>query len=78
MNHELKCWPKYFPAIWERRKNFEIRKNDRNFAVGDELHLREWDPATNEYTGARTTRRVTYVTDFPTGLRDGYVALGIR
>lgn len=77
MNHELKCWPEYFQVIWERRKTFEIRKHDRNFQAGDTLKLREWDPITNNYTGAWTRRRVTYVTDFPDGLRDGYVCMGL-
>lgn len=78
VTHELKCWPEYFMAIWERRKTFEIRKNDRDFQVGDKLSLREWDPSMpKHYTGAFTTRTVTYVTDFPYGLRDGYVCMGL-
>lgn len=39
--HELKILPEYYRAVIERRKAFEIRRNDRNFQVGDELHLRE-------------------------------------
>lgn len=35
--------PKYFRAQAKGRK-FEIRRNDRNFNVGDELWLREYDP----------------------------------
>ncbi len=75
--HELKCWPEYFTAIQNGDKTFEIRKNDRDFKVGDVLHLREWDPKLEEYTGIWHDRRIVYMTDFPAGLRDGYVALGI-
>ena len=43
MTHELKTYPKYFQETIEGNKPFEIRKNDRNFQVGDVLILKEWD-----------------------------------
>lgn len=78
MEHELKCWREYFTAIWSREKSFEIRKNDRNFQIGDVLRLREWSPVEQRYTGANLTREVVYITTFPDGLRDGYVCMGLR
>jgi hypothetical protein len=42
--HELKTWPKYFQPILENKKTFELREDDRNFAVGDVLTLKEWTP----------------------------------
>ena len=36
MVHELKCWPEYFEAVISGAKTFEVRKNDRDFAVRDE------------------------------------------
>lgn len=78
MVHELKVWPEYFISIWEHRKTFEIRLNDRDFKAGDTLDLREWDPSTNRYTGAWLMREVIYITPFPAGLRDGYVCMGLK
>ena len=49
MLHELKTYPKYFQETIEGNKLFEIRKNDRNFKVGDVLLLKEWDNI--KYTG---------------------------
>ena len=42
----LRTWPGYFRSIWRGQKRAEIRKNDRNFQVGDRVLLIEWDPAT--------------------------------
>lgn len=49
--HELKTWPGPFEAMWQEQKRFEVRRDDRGFEVGDRLHLREWNPATSDYTG---------------------------
>ncbi len=77
--HELKCTPEFFKAVFERDKNFEIRKNDRDFRVGDMLLLKEFTgSAPNPYTGEWCARYVVYITDFPDGLRDGYVCMGIK
>jgi hypothetical protein len=59
--HELKTWPEYFAEVRAGRKAFEIRQNDRGFAVGDTLILREWDPENGGYTGNVEVRRVTYM-----------------
>lgn len=42
--HELKTWPESFEAIVRGEKRHEVRKADREFAVGDELVLREFVP----------------------------------
>lgn len=39
--HKLKADPLTFDAVWTGVKTHEIRLNDRNFRVGDELHLAE-------------------------------------
>ncbi|MCH7799049.1 MAG: DUF3850 domain-containing protein [Planctomycetes bacterium] len=40
----LKIWPQYYQPIVTGEKKFERRKNDRDYQVGDQLLLREWDP----------------------------------
>ena len=49
MQHELKILPEFFTAIIFGKKKFEIRKNDRDFRVGDVLKLMEYDG--KNYTG---------------------------
>ncbi|WP_270346603.1 ASCH/PUA domain-containing protein [Enterococcus thailandicus] len=83
MIHELKILPEFFEAVTSGRKQFEIRKNDRDYKVGDQLVLREIDYVHNEnisdelfYTGDSYKAEITYITDY--AQKDGYVVLGIR
>ena len=63
-DHHLKTWPKYFEAIWDNKKRFEVRKTeDRTFEEGQFIRLLEWDPDTEVYTGRWIDTKVTYVTD---------------
>lgn len=72
--HELKILPEYFNAVNEEIKTFEIRKNDRNYQVGDLLFLKEWNG--EKYTNNSVYVQVTYITDY--AQIDNYVVLSIR
>lgn len=72
--HELKILPEYFEAVTSGRKQFEIRRNDRDYKVGDLLYLREWNG--ENFTGDSYKVEVTYITDYMQ--RNGYVVLGIK
>lgn len=76
--HALKTWPKYFGAVMAGVKTFEVRKMDRPFAVGDTLRLEEWDPETQQYTGAMLLKAVTYVLPGGQfGIEPGFCVLGL-
>lgn len=77
--HNLKTWPVYFGAVLAGAKTFEVRKDDgRGFQAGDSLILEEWDPETQEYTGARALVSVTYVLQGGQfGVEPGHVVMGL-
>lgn len=66
--HDIKCWPEPYAALERGDKRHEVRRNDRNYKVGDVLVIREWQPATGlrvdggKYTGRQRMMRVTYIT----------------
>jgi hypothetical protein len=78
--HELKTWPAYFADLRSGKKTFELRKNDRDYQVGDRLILREYDPHKDRYTGKKLVRRVTHVLRYAPafGLEVGYAILSIK
>lgn len=47
--HRLKILPEYLDAVLRDEKRFELRKDDRDFQVGDKLVLEEHDGSF--YTG---------------------------
>ena len=73
-----KILPQYFKEVQNGNKNFELRKDEDDVQVGDELILEEWEPETG-YTGATEKRFVTYVLrNVPEyGLMDGYCIIGL-
>lgn len=81
MEHKLKIIPKYFKEIVDGNKNFEVRKNDRNYKIGDTLILKEYDPIKKNFTGNSAKTTVIYILkdkDFPIGIKEGYCIMGIH
>lgn len=70
-----KILPCYFKEVKERRKNFEIRKDEDDIQVGDTLVLYEY---ADYFTGRTVSRKVKYVLrDVPEyGLKEGYCIIG--
>lgn len=61
MIHELKTAPKYFKVAVSGEKTFEVRRDDRGYAVGDILHLVEYDLTEKTYSGRAAAFLVTYL-----------------
>lgn len=72
--HELKIQPQYFDAIIRGDKTFEIRKDDRGYAVDDLLVLKEWE--NEQYTGHVIIQKVTYTTTYAQEM--GFLVLAIK
>lgn len=77
--HELKCRPEYFNRVCIGQKTFEVRKNDRNFQVGDVLILKEYSPEKGwpdhgSYSICRA--KIVYIETY--AQQEGYVVLGIE
>ena len=84
--HELKTDPEVFQAVFDGLKTYEIRKNDRDFAVGHALLLRETTHSGAEiaagapltYTGRQYAARITHVLVGPVyGLKNGWAILSL-
>ena len=74
--HTIKTHSQYFQANRDGIKPFELRKNDRDYQVGDYLYSREYDPEMRDFTGRWQFWKIIYtLTDF---LPVGYVAMTIQ
>ena len=77
MIHELKILPQYYFDIKHGVKKFELRKNDRDYKVGDIVVLKPWDG--EMFLDLEPfAKRIKYILkDCPEyGLMDGYAILG--
>ena len=78
MTHELKVLSEYYWKIPCQKKTFELRKDDRDYKVGDILDLKEWDG--EKFTGHHVRREITYILRNckQYGLEDGYCIIGMQ
>lgn len=88
--HILKLNERYFDSVANGIKTFEIRKNDRDYKVGDTLVLKEVDDDGKYLTYGdynlgmnldyEVKVAVTYILthDEFEGISEGYVVLGIK
>jgi len=76
--HKLKILPEYYDAVVNLDKQFELRKDDREYKVGDFIQFFEYE--NGEYTGKSSNCfRIQYILrNCPEyGLMDGYCILGL-
>ncbi|NCH33728.1 DUF3850 domain-containing protein [Cronobacter sakazakii] len=77
VTHNLKIWPEHYSAVCAGLKRAELRKNDRDYRVGDTLDLCEWDKDDESFTGEFISVTVTHVADVGEWM-PGYVLLSIE
>ena len=85
--HKLKTWPRYWDAVADGTKAFEVRRNDRAFQTGDVLVLEKYDPDTHSYDfdgfdyGAKPRalrKRITFLLQGGQfGIEPGYCVMGL-
>jgi len=73
--HCLKVEPKHFEDLLLGNKTCEIRYNDRDYQVGDDIVLQAWG-LHGWSEDVRLAFRVTHITTF--GMAEGFVALSIK
>lgn len=81
VKHKLKLNADYYKDSANGIKTFEIRKNDRNYKVGDILELREWIWSSLDgkgtYTGDVHWKIITYIFSDLEYLPKDYVLLAV-
>jgi hypothetical protein len=77
-SHVIKCWPEYFQPLAIGQKSFEIRKNDRDYNLGDTLIIKEWNPETGKDTGRWVCKTITYMIQGKFGLPEDVCVLQLR
>lgn len=74
--HKLKLAAMFFDDVLTGKKSFELRKNDRNYQIGDILEMREMKDG--EPTGREMEKEVIYIIEGFAGLEEGYCILGLK
>lgn len=78
--HDLKTLDRYYDAINDGRKPFDVRMNDRSFQTGDIVRLRKVSDKGfyTDYVSAFIERRITYILQGGQfGIEPRYCVLGL-
>lgn len=86
--HKVRSWKHLFQPMLDGIKTHDLRVDDRNYKVGDFLHLQEYDIEAGAYTGREFLMEITYITGRALGqspcafsgavLHPSYVILSVR
>lgn len=74
--HQIRLGVSFFDDACSNIKSFELRKNDRDYKVGDILEMMEFADGRN--TGRMVRKLVTYILEDYTGLDDGYCIMATK
>jgi len=81
--HELKCRTQHYNPLISGDKTFETRQNDRDFQVGDCIHMREYEKFITvndqhmDYTGRSLMLKIHYICDYDQKLNNVILAVRI-
>lgn len=75
--HHVKTVQPFFDAVWKGLKSFELRKNDRDYRVGDSFLQYEWNVETGQPGGRVVYAKIKYILQNETWLQPGVCALGL-
>lgn len=77
ITHDLKIYPEFFSAVCTGVKRAELRKNDRDYRVGDTIHLMEKPRGSCHRTGEFINVKITHIADVGEWM-PGYVLLSVE
>lgn len=77
ITHDLKIYQEFFSAVCTGVKRAELRKNDRDYRVGDTLHLMETPRGSCHQTGEFINVKITHIADVGEWM-PGYVLLSVE
>jgi len=81
MHHELKIEQCYLIHILEGKKTFEVRKNDRDFQVGDTIRflpIQDSNYDAYRHTSTIPEFSIDYILSCFGGINQGYVCMAIK
>lgn len=78
--HHLKTVEPHFGALYAGHKTFELRKDDRDFKVGDRLILHQYNAEKKHFCGPKVYTIISHILrDAPEfGLMPGYCLLSLK
>ncbi len=75
-SHKIRLAVEWFDAVCSGKKNFELRRNDRGYKIGDILEMEEFGGGIRTGRGLKAV--ITYILEDYTGLEEGYCILAIE
>jgi ParB family chromosome partitioning protein len=76
--HKLKTLQPFYSEVKMGLKTFELRKNDRNYKVGDIAFLQEYDMANDSLSGRAILIEITYILENIVGLDENFCIFSFK
>ena len=76
--HKLKLVQPFFSEVQKGTKTFELRRNDRDFQIEDEICLQEYDMVHHVFSGDEIKGEITYVLKNRVGLDEDFCIFSFK